>query len=83
MRPAPACAGARGVTSIHFLKNLAIFGGLLIAAADTAGRPSLAWRSRHAARSARRDLALAARTAKLSGKASARSARVRGRLPAR
>jgi putative oxidoreductase len=37
---------------IHFLKNLSIFGGLLIAAADTAGKPSLAWR-RHAARSAR------------------------------
>ena len=29
----------------HFLKNLTMFGGLLIAAGDTAGNPSLAWRS--------------------------------------
>ena len=33
----------RAQQRIHFLKNLAIFGGLLIASADTAGRPSLAW----------------------------------------
>ena len=38
---------------IHFLKNLSMFGGLLIAAADTAGNPSLAWRTRHAAKTAR------------------------------
>ncbi len=68
---------------IHFLKNLAIFGGLLIAAADTAGRPSLAWRGRHAAHSARRDVALAARTARLSGKAGASVARLGGRLRSR
>ena len=73
----------RAQQRIHFLKNLAIFGGLLIAAADTAGRPSLRWRSRHAARSARRDLALAARTARLSGKASAKASRLGGRLPSR
>jgi putative oxidoreductase len=33
----------------HFLKNLSILGGLLIAAADTGGRPSLPWRAGHAA----------------------------------
>jgi putative oxidoreductase len=38
---------------IHFLKNLSMFGGLLIAAADTAGKPSIAWRARHALKSAR------------------------------
>lgn len=37
---------------IHFLKNLGMLGGLLIAAADTQGRPSLAWQSRRAARRA-------------------------------
>jgi len=73
----------RAQQRIHFLKNLAIFGGLLIAAADTAGRPSLGWRSRHAARSARRDLAFATRTARLSGKAGARVSRLGGRLPSR
>jgi uncharacterized membrane protein YphA (DoxX/SURF4 family) len=39
---------------IGFLKNLSMFGGLLITAADTAGNPSLAWRTRHAAKTARR-----------------------------
>lgn len=38
---------------IHFLKNVAMFGGLLIAAGDTAGKPSLAWRRQYAARWAR------------------------------
>lgn len=37
---------------VHFLKNLGLLGGLIIAAADTAGRPSLAWRGRHAGRAA-------------------------------
>jgi len=73
----------RAQQRIHFLKNLAIFGGLLITAADTAGRPSLAWRSRHAVRSARRDVALATRTAKVSSLAGARAARVSGRARAR
>jgi|HubBroStandDraft_5_1064220.scaffolds.fasta_scaffold16467_3 putative oxidoreductase len=42
---------------IHFLKNVTIMGGLLIAAADTGGSPSLAWRRRKAARSAHRNVA--------------------------
>ena len=51
---------------IHFLKNLSMFGGLLIAAADTAGKPSLAWRTRHAAKTARREAALVGKTARVS-----------------
>ena len=66
---------------IHFLKNLSIFGGLLIAAADTAGNPSLAWRTRHAAKTARRESSLVARTAKASGKAGRKAGRVSARLP--
>jgi len=73
----------RAQQRIHFLKNAAMIGGLLIAAADTSGRPSLAWRSRHAARTVRRDLALATRTAKASGKAGARAGRISARVPAR
>ncbi|HLK77867.1 MAG TPA: DoxX family protein [Streptosporangiaceae bacterium] len=64
---------------IQFLKNLAMFGGLLIAGADTEGNPSLAWRTRHAARatqratrSTRRQAARMARTAKVSGQAGAK-----------
>jgi uncharacterized membrane protein YphA (DoxX/SURF4 family) len=68
---------------IHFLKNLAILGGLLITAADTAGQPSLAWRSRHAAHSARREVALAAKAARLSGKAGSKAGQLRSRLPSR
>jgi putative oxidoreductase len=60
---------------IHFLKNVSMLGGLLIAGADTAGQPSLAWRGRRAARDARRDVALARKTAKISGKAGAKAGR--------
>ena len=49
---------------IHFLKNVSMFGGLLIAAGDTAGNPSIAWRGRHALTSAKRDAALATKSAK-------------------
>jgi uncharacterized membrane protein YphA (DoxX/SURF4 family) len=34
---------------LHFTKNLAMFGGLLFAALDRHGQPSLAWRARRAA----------------------------------
>lgn len=34
---------------IHFLKNASLAGGLLIAAADTEGKPSVGWRARRAA----------------------------------
>lgn len=64
---------------IHFLKNLAVLGGLLIAAADTGGNPSLAWRGRHAVEAARRDVTLATRTAKASGKAGARIGKAQGK----
>lgn len=43
---------ARSDQLIHFLKNLGLLGGLIIAAADTAGKPSLGWRGRHAGRMA-------------------------------
>ena len=64
---------------IHFLKNVAMLGGLLIAAADTSGNPSLAWRGRHAVQAARHDVALATRTAKASSKAGARGGKAQGK----
>ena len=39
----------------QFFKNLALAGGLVIAAGDTEGKPGVAWRARHAARAARRE----------------------------
>ncbi|KPC80714.1 MULTISPECIES: DoxX family protein [Streptomyces] len=41
--------GERSRQRVQFSKNLSLFGGLLIAAADTHGKPSLAYRSRGAA----------------------------------
>ena len=65
--------GTAAQQRIHFLKNASMFGGLLIAAADTAGNPSLAWRTRHAAKTARREAALVAKTARVSGGAGYRA----------
>jgi len=42
----------------HFLKNAALAGGLMIAALDTAGKPGLAWRTKHATHDVRREAAL-------------------------
>jgi uncharacterized membrane protein YphA (DoxX/SURF4 family) len=67
---------------IHFLKNASILGGLLIAAADTGGRPSIAWRSQHAARAGRRSLKRTARTARVAGRAAKVSAKA-GKASAR
>ena len=58
---------------IHFLKNLSMFGGLLIAAGDTAGNPSLAWRGRHAVNSVRHDVALATKSANAQATRSAKA----------
>ena len=55
---------------VHFLKNLSMLGGLLLAAVDTEGRPGVAWRTRHAAHDVRREArhlrATARREAKLA-----------------
>lgn len=38
---------------IHFMKNLALLGGLALASQDTAGQPGIAWRARHAGEAAK------------------------------
>ncbi len=38
----------RREAQIHFAKNLGLLGGLLLAAVDTAGSPSLGWRTQRA-----------------------------------
>ncbi len=40
-------ADKKPAQKIQFLKNLSIIGGLLVASADTDGKPSLAWRAQH------------------------------------
>jgi uncharacterized membrane protein YphA (DoxX/SURF4 family) len=39
----------RAQQRIHFMKNLGLLGGLILAALDTEGRPSLGWRARRSA----------------------------------
>lgn len=63
---------------IHFLKNLSMLGGLLTAAADTSGRPSLAWRAQHGAKTVRREASQVTRTAKVAGKAGRRVGQLTG-----
>ena len=38
----------------HFLKNLGLLGGLILATVDTEGKPGVAWRARRAAKDVRR-----------------------------
>lgn len=47
----------REAQKIHFAKNLGLLGGLLIASADTAGKPSVGYRTRRATRKAEKRLA--------------------------
>ncbi|GAB1511738.1 DoxX family protein [Actinophytocola sp. KF-1] len=42
----------RAHQQVQFLKNMGLVGGLLLAAADTHGKPSAAWRAKRAARTA-------------------------------
>jgi uncharacterized membrane protein YphA (DoxX/SURF4 family) len=58
----------------HFIKNLSILGGLLVAAVDTGGRPSLRWRTRRAARETAKDVGRASRVARLEAKVAAKGA---------
>jgi putative oxidoreductase len=50
----------------HFLKNLGLGGGLLLAAVDTEGKPSLGWRARHATKLARKSTVRAAESVRES-----------------
>lgn len=55
---------AKSQQRLNFFKNVSMLGGLLIAAGDTDGKPGVAWRTRRAAKDARREakhLAAAAR----------------------
>ena len=72
---------ARNNNQIHFLKNLGLFGGLLLAAADTEGKPGLRWRAGHRIGHSRRSVQRVVRTARREAKIAARSAATARRLP--
>jgi uncharacterized membrane protein YphA (DoxX/SURF4 family) len=46
--------GQKRQQETQLLKNLGLFGGLLLAASDTEGRPGLGWRARHAIKDSKR-----------------------------
>lgn len=65
----------------HFLKNLGLLGGTLLAVVDTGGKPGIPWRARRAAkdaartaRTAKRETRLAAKAAKAQARSAAHSA---------
>lgn len=53
--------GERVQLQLHFLKNLGVFGGLLLAAVDTEGRPGIRWQAEHLAGHANRSVRRAAK----------------------
>ncbi|WP_428962838.1 DoxX family protein [Micromonospora fluostatini] len=71
----------RTQNQIHFLKNLGLFGGLLLAAADTEGKPGLRWRTGHRIGHSRRSVQRAVRTARREARIAVRSAAAARRLP--
>ena len=65
---------------LHFIKNIGLLGGLLLASVDTEGEPGLAWRARRAGHdlqdSTRRVTKRARREAKVAARAARQEARV-------
>ena len=66
---------ARAQQKIHFLKNVGLLGGVLLASVDTAGKPGLAYRTQHVRAEARRQAALTRREAKHAAKHARRFAK--------
>jgi len=54
----------RALQRTHFLKNIGLLGGVLLASVDTAGKPGLAYRTRYAQAHARRQAAATKRDAR-------------------
>jgi uncharacterized membrane protein YphA (DoxX/SURF4 family) len=77
----PAAATDQGDMPTSLLKNLGLLGGLLLAMADTEGRPSLHYRTTHAVDRSQRAVKRAARAAKRDAKIAAMSASMARKLP--
>lgn len=60
----------------QFLKNVALLGGVLLAAVDTAGKPGLAYRAKHVHSEAHRHAALTRREARHTAKSAKREAKL-------
>ena len=66
---------AKANQKVHFFKNVSMLGGLLLAGVDTEGRPGLAWRVRHGAKTARREAKRARKAAKRESRRAGASAK--------
>ena len=66
---------AKANQKVHFFKNVSMLGGLLLAGVDTEGRPGVAWRVKHGAKTARREAKRARKTAKRESKRAGASAK--------
>lgn len=66
---------ARSQQRIHFLKNIGLLGGVLLAAVDTAGKPGLAYRTRAASSDARRQAVRTRREARHAARRARRFAK--------
>jgi uncharacterized membrane protein YphA (DoxX/SURF4 family) len=71
----------RAQQRIHFLKNVGLFGGLLLAAVDTGGQPSLRWRASHLKDEARRSARRTARNTRSKTKIAMKSAKLGHHIP--
>lgn len=69
--------GARAGQQVHFLKNVSMAGGLLLAALDTEGKPGLVWRARHGSRKAKRASRRATKNARREAKLAASKSKLR------
>lgn len=58
---------------LHFVKNVSMLGGLLLASVDTEGRPGVAWRAKHAVGDVRREAKHLRREAKAQARLAAKS----------
>jgi uncharacterized membrane protein YphA (DoxX/SURF4 family) len=73
----------RARDQVQFLKNLGLLGGLLLAAVDTEGKPGIAWRTTHGARTAKRETGRAAKLAKRDARRAVKTAKREAHLAAR
>jgi len=81
MVPAAAADNPFNGDRQRFLNDLGLLGGLLLAAADTEGRPGLRYRTSHAVDRSQRSMRRAVRSAKRDAKIAALSASAARRLP--
>jgi uncharacterized membrane protein YphA (DoxX/SURF4 family) len=77
----PTAVVERGDMPTSLLKNLGLLGGLLLAAADTQGKPNLRYRTTHAVDRSQRSVKRAVRTARREAKIAALSAAAARKLP--